>query len=373
MKKRIFITIIVFCAVFIMASVIKVHAGTSDNVVGWLWGGSEDCDMDQNGFKDVLCGGDNITTPVDANGDSVINKNETGLGWISMNSSYCDTNDDGSSEAASGCPVAGGVMGDYGVNISSSTGDLSGYAWSPNVGWISFAASYGPYPCPRIGGHCSHPPSPLNVDLITGKASGWAQILSMGSDGWIEFNNTWANGVSIDWATGKFSGYAWSDKLGWIDFSKALIPPPPTVSLSPETYLINVDEGDGNPRWMDTPGTAVDLTWAITGKTVCTKSANNTGSWSTTNDVTSSGTETIRQTVPDVIYTLTCTGVIAQPVTAHVYTVCYNHACGSGNTCDKTTMNPGVYDDSSCTNTCTTDADCAPKLPAAWKEIAPKN
>jgi len=45
------------------------------------------------------------------------------VGWISFNN------------------ITGGGPVDYGVNVDALTGDFSGYAWSENVGWISFEAS----------------------------------------------------------------------------------------------------------------------------------------------------------------------------------------------------------------------------------------
>jgi hypothetical protein len=57
---------------------------------------------------------------------------------------------------------------DYGVNRDFFTGELSGYAWGTNVGWIDFAPDNG--------------------------------------------------GVTIDPVTGNFDGYAWGDNVGWIHF-----------------------------------------------------------------------------------------------------------------------------------------------------------
>src|SRR3972149_2741948 len=60
------------------------------------------------------------------------------VGWFSFNSKNCDTDDDGQSEGGAGCPPAGTNMASYGVNIDPITGILSGFAWSENIGWISF-------------------------------------------------------------------------------------------------------------------------------------------------------------------------------------------------------------------------------------------
>ncbi len=105
------------------------------------------------------------------------------IGWISFNSKDCDINGNGIFEgggetpapAPAGCPTSGTVV-DYGVNIDTSTGAFSGYAWSSNFGWIDFAPA-GPYPMT--------PNNSASYDKATGQVSGWAKILSLGADGWI--------------------------------------------------------------------------------------------------------------------------------------------------------------------------------------------
>jgi len=125
------------------------------------------------------------------------------IGWISLNSTS-----DGSTTS-------------YGVNISpmTGTGMFSGYAWSENIGWISFTSA-DLTGCPS--GTCN-----AQVNWTTGKVNGWARALANGGgwDGWIklsdETNSFWVgNGVKINTSTGEFSGYAWgSDVVGWIDFN----------------------------------------------------------------------------------------------------------------------------------------------------------
>ncbi|MFH1780667.1 MAG: hypothetical protein ABH841_01550 [Candidatus Nealsonbacteria bacterium] len=88
----------------------------------------------------------------------------------------------------------------YGVNINSD-GVFSGYAWSENIGWIDFGQG-------------------TQVDLDTGEVSGWARALSYGGgwDGWIKMRGA-DYGVSINTISKEFSGYAWSDMIiGWISF-----------------------------------------------------------------------------------------------------------------------------------------------------------
>jgi len=119
------------------------------------------------------------------------------IGWISFNCTNLGT-----------CGVV-----DYGVNIEEDTGAFSGYAWSENIGWIDFAPS-GPYP--------SSPESPVGVNLENGEISGWARALSYGDgwDGWIKMRGD-NYGVSINMDNGEFEGWAWSNTqvTGWISFN----------------------------------------------------------------------------------------------------------------------------------------------------------
>ncbi len=139
----------------------------------------------------------------------------------------------------------------YGVNINPATGNFSGYAWSENIGWIDFAPA-GPYPVfsgsPNYSACLDSPGNGQACDGIGNyKAGGWARALSYGSgwDGWIKLRG--ANyGVSVDKNTGKLSGYAWSDMvIGWISFSGSnygavttlAFNSPPNKPGTPSAYL----------------------------------------------------------------------------------------------------------------------------------------
>jgi len=131
------------------------------------------------------------------------------IGWISFN---C-TNDLGSPCGTS----------NYGVDIDEGTGDFSGYAWSENIGWISFQ------PDDVEKGQCCLGGCRANFDSKTGLVSGFARALSA-SDGWdgcLKLRGKTGGGagmpkdygVSID-SLGNFSGWAWSDSVfGWVSFT----------------------------------------------------------------------------------------------------------------------------------------------------------
>jgi len=174
-----------------------VSADAAESARGWLWGGTEEVD-----------GG----TEEDA----------TGLGWISLNSLNCDADSNGQSDGASGCPASGETVSDYGVFVPDSDGDLNGYAWSENVGWISFQSS------DLVG--C--PQAPCLAYRLSDEIYGWARVLSIrdadffgnagGYDGWIKLHSTSSDSVSygltIDTSAtpDTINGYMWTDEFGWI-------------------------------------------------------------------------------------------------------------------------------------------------------------
>lgn len=130
------------------------------------------------------------------------------VGWISFN---CNNSGIGDTCGTSLYRV-------YTNDVSPTEAQLRGYAWSSNVGWITFEPSELEN-CPA--GRCDA--------RITGtELIGWAKVLSTGE--WISFNcanmgpcGTPANAdykVSYDSATGNLSGWAWSSGvMGWVAFS----------------------------------------------------------------------------------------------------------------------------------------------------------
>jgi hypothetical protein len=145
-------------------------------------------------------------------------------GWISMNNTS-----DGSAFA-------------YGVHIDVSTKYMTGYAWSPHVGWVCFGSTCsGTTPAGTA-------PVAQAIDVSgTWNLVGWAQVLNLGTNGWISLNCSNMSGcatsdykVTVNFATGAFSGWAWhaivgTTGWGWIDFSQV------TMDTS------SVEDSDNNP------------------------------------------------------------------------------------------------------------------------------
>lgn len=95
--------------------------------------------------------------------------------------------------------------------VDPETGAVSGYVWSEDLGWIDFLNN----------GETDS----VNVDLDNGSVSGLAYALNTG--GQVDFTNYNSN-VTWDSESGTLSGYGWSEDLGWIDFSGALLTLPET-------------------------------------------------------------------------------------------------------------------------------------------------
>jgi len=145
------------------------------------------------------------------------------IGWISFNSIN-----------------TGGAI-DYGVSVdldpaSSTAGDFTGYAWSENIGWIKFNQPLFAIPDNWPGS----PGGPARLSLVTNEVSGWSRACAGtvngdcdsesrtdGWDGWIKMRcngtecTTSNYGVSLNATSNEFEGWAWgSDVVGWMSFNK---------------------------------------------------------------------------------------------------------------------------------------------------------
>ncbi len=154
------------------------------------------------------------------------------IGWISLNCSNTNS-----------CTTS-----NYKVQIATTTttdGVFSGYAWSSNIGWIKFA------------GDKDHE-GPV-IDLDKGSVTGWIRACAGtinkdcasvdrtdGWDGWMKLSEPGtiyptrrtdgSGGLTYDPATGQFVGYAWGGLLGWITFSPNV--PPPSNAKCPGCIVV---------------------------------------------------------------------------------------------------------------------------------------
>lgn len=119
------------------------------------------------------------------------------IGWLSFNCANTDS--------------CGAV--NYGVNVDNATGLFSGYGWSENIGWVNFAPP-GPYP--------ASPSYSARVDNTTNQVNGWARAEANGGgwDGWIKMSGSNYSVTRTRPAGGcALEGYAWGgDVIGWLRF-----------------------------------------------------------------------------------------------------------------------------------------------------------
>lgn len=289
MKKPQFKNLIYFSAalIIIITSIVFIsqkqknsiyrfaNAGAGDNVHGWAW--SENIGWISFDCMDPVCVSTATlqATSTDTYGAYVTCREVdtcTPADGVECRTScnVCDNDDTVLCTANPECGSGTCVPNDYGVTVNQDSGDFSGYAWSPYVGWISFnrATCYGGT-TPGIfcagdpdcagGGTCvsdhkvcsnnpaqacvssadcggnncdlsgatGNPPQgdpgggsgPIAQHGVTSpEVNGWAKILSMEDDGWIRFDHGAASSTTISPISMEFSGWAWnsSDGVGWI-------------------------------------------------------------------------------------------------------------------------------------------------------------
>ncbi len=117
------------------------------------------------------------------------------------------------------------------VTMNIATKTFSGYAWEDNIGWVAF-------------GTTDNPAGPVTFDVSTGKLSGKARALNTGA--YIDFGNYNSN-VKVNLGSGVFSGYAFSEDMGWINFSDTGVSAGPnfTTDASAPVAYWKMDEGYG--------------------------------------------------------------------------------------------------------------------------------
>ncbi|MFC1700749.1 hypothetical protein ACFLZ0_01250 [Patescibacteria group bacterium] len=176
------------------------------------------------------------------------------IGWISFNS-----NDPGASGA-----------GNYKVSIDDGTGRFSGNAWSDNIGWISFdraltGAPPSDDPCPG-GGCIARATPPGQIGTSDTFIKGWARALSYGGgwDGWIRLDQGGTQKVYIN-TTYDLRGWAWgSDVVGWISFNSN----DPWAS-GVGNYSVGVGVGGGITHKECGPGTGLCIDLPGPGADLC--------------------------------------------------------------------------------------------------------
>mgnify|MGYP001285499920 CR=1 FL=1 len=201
------------------------------------------------------------------------------IGWISFNCAN-----------TSSCSDV-----DYGVYFSDTGGELSGHAWSDNIGWISFNED-------DLGG-C--PSGSCKAKLAGNNFQGWAKALAGGGlesgdwDGWISLKGSNPSyGVTLN--ENSLESFAWgSEVVGWIDFSPqfagsgVFIGDIPTVDLSASPVVVN--EGDTST-----------LSWTTQNVDTCT-GTDGTPDWPGSKAISDTDVN-VGPINSDTVYTLSCSG-----------------------------------------------------------------
>lgn len=122
--------------------------------------------------------------------------------------------------------------------VAVPPGNLVGYAWSENVGWIDFCPT--PLAPGPVGNHAGC------AEIAGSELRGWAR--QVGTGHWISLNcvddPSCTSGYKVVYnsSTKKFSGWAWSENFGWICFSSETCGG--TIPFS-VTYNPNTNELEG--------------------------------------------------------------------------------------------------------------------------------
>ncbi len=199
-------------------------------------------------------------------------------GWISFNSSNCDTNGNGSTDA---CAGAGTNVADYGVNVNHRNDVIDGYAWSSNIGWINFTGT--------------------SYDKSSGELTGTAKIIALGADGDLKLRDAGANPfvVTVDNneaspSYGEMGGYAWNENdtvntgMGWLKFKGATYGVTADLNKTP-----TIDAGSDSLSRTNPVELVMDGNGAGSGVISAGDTANFSASWDT-NPITADDSDNAR-------------------------------------------------------------------------------
>ncbi len=246
-----------------------------------------------------------------------------GVGWLSLN---CADVTVGTGTACS--------ASNYKVIVTDNV--FSGYAWSPNVGWVSFnqASSTGTQEASTCG--------PSGVIAADGTVTGWARVIAdtaaTGADGCIDLGTTGhsdglayssSSTVTVSGTTlpgYSLSGYAWGgSSTSWLMFNDA------TINFTGGTSTVQLDASysgslTASPATLTLPSTGgtVHLVWQTSNMTACpvssaspsdaawtgTKPLQNPTDWSTATTNTTYPVTLPANTGPTDVtysYTISCT------------------------------------------------------------------
>jgi len=202
---------------------VPVQAGAGQNVQGWIW--SEN------------------------------------IGWISLNSSNCDPDNDGQSNGATGCPSTGSAVPNYGVSIyrpsnwsDAEAGKFSGWAWSENIGWVAFdRATAGNPPFAPFLNATNTVLAALDDD--SNAVRGWARAVSACKD------NYWNGSACTSTSAGSASG-GWD---GWIKLGPSTMGVDATPPVISSVAAINITATSATATWSTDEISTSQVEYGLTG------------------------------------------------------------------------------------------------------------
>lgn len=177
-------TVTASCAVFFLGA--SFASATTYEITGWGWA-------------------------ADDNFSQGFGRSSGGLGWVSFSNKSDST----------AVP--------YGVFIDGATGNLSGYAWSANIGWITFNALEMQKCATNPGDTCLGPSPMAHMDMVsnpltgaisgTGLVTGWARSCSV-------FLSGCSGAVRPDSQTGTWDGWISLSGAGYgLQLDTTMAPP----------------------------------------------------------------------------------------------------------------------------------------------------
>ena len=216
------------------------------------------------------------------------------IGWISFNCTNLDT--------------CGNV--DYGVTVNNANTNLSGYAWSENVGWIDFSGATFNSGTGIISG---------NAQVLAGNDSstdGWDGVIQLSDNSPIFYNVDVQNNSEA-------TGWGWgSDVVGWVSFNcsnqSACGTSDYKVFVEPFYFEFTANRGLTTSNSVPYDG-SVQLRWTTSGATSCTASGAPATGWaappSKPAGEPSTAIETVTNLTANTTFTLTCQDSLGRSIT----------------------------------------------------------
>lgn len=348
--KKAILSIGFFLVFFVLAGVVKTKAGTEHNVAGWLWSNSGDgTNITAVGYISMnstnLGGSTNYGVSVPSNGPVSGYAWSENLGYIDFAPAAPYPGAPSNSVTRTGNSLSGWARFEE-IEKAAKTGNSGGWQ-----GWIKMS-----------GTGQNGTPYGVTIDPTTGKLSGYAWSEELGA---ISFDSNGGSGGS-----GGLTGYGATIpmppvlSLTAFPSARILLNPGETVATNPKSINISWD------IWGQNINSCTRVCKNASGTDInCSGWTNNTSK------VNGSASVTVpEQTVQ---FYLSCSDLngLSKTVSLTANYGCAANICNSSTQkCekDKGTFKPASSgDDIVCQGGCVTDGDCTEKRGINWREVSP--